>query len=152
MTVGELLHSTKKPDVMAVLFHLYTGSGEDPEGYDRMWDTLLRLQPEPTTTSIYLGRTMSDDDPPEPWVDVSGREPNDPQSWAIEFVDWAQWLSMEIEVDPALANMPDEEKLAHCLYEMTWAGYDREAAACRMEELVESVEEAKAQFETRVKH
>jgi hypothetical protein len=142
-TVGELIHSLNKADVMAALARLYTGEGEWPEGYEMVWDRLLAMQPKLTTISVYLAGSPSDDDPPEMWIDVSGRQDGSAENWAIEFVEWPEWLSMPVTVSPELADMPDVEKLAHCLYEMTWPGYNPEAIAEKLEDICSSVEEAK---------
>ena len=152
MTVGELIHSLSKQAVLDTLAHLYTGKGEWPEGYASLWEELRKMQPVLTDCSVVLSRTWSSDDEPEPLVDVSGRMKGDTQLYAIEFVPWQEWLSMPIEVDAELQPMPLEEQLAHCFYEMTWAGYTQSEVGDRLEEITDRVEEVKEAWEKEPKH
>lgn len=141
-TVGDLIHILDKAAVLAELSRLYRGEGESPEGYDRMWETLRLLQPKLTDTSVLLSQRWSIDEPPERIVDVSGIKGSDDTQWAIEFVDWREWLSMPILVDAELRHISDEERLAHCLYEMSCAGYTQEDIEQQFNMIVDLAEEA----------
>lgn len=151
-TVGELMHSLSKARVLAELSTLYNGSGEDPAGYDQMWDTLKSLQPKLTKLSVVLSRRWSLDEPPEPWVDISGVEAGDPQHLAIEYVDWGEWLSMPVHVAPEIQPMSPEEQLAHCLYEMSWAGYTQAVIKEQYDEILDMAEEVKILIGDRPMH
>ncbi len=136
ITIGELIHSVKKEAVFASLAFVYDGESESPEGYSRAWDTLLSLQPKSTTLSCLLSTA-------EFGVDVSGIEPNDPTHYAIEFVDWAEWLSMPVIIAPELGDMSPVEQLTHILYELTWGGYDPKNQQDQFQEIEDRVEEVK---------
>lgn len=138
-TVGELIHSIDKEAVLATLAKTYHGTGEDPEGYSDAWDTLLSMQPKLTKLSCVLSRKKFG-------VDVSGREGDDPQLYAIEFVDWREWLSMPIVIDPSIGDMSDTEQLAHVLYELTWGGYDPETQQAMVDEIDDRIEEIKSTY------
>jgi hypothetical protein len=145
VTVGELIHSLKKDDVLAKLKDLYQGPGEDPEGYEEVWEKLKGMQLQTTTITVYISQRQSFSNS-NIYIDVSGKEPSEDQLYAIEFVPWPQWLTMEITVAPELEPMSDIEKLAHCLYEMTWAGYSQETIADELEIINDRVEEIKEMF------
>ncbi len=140
-TVGELIHSLDLANVLAALKSVYTGEGESEEGYRLVWSKLKAMQPQNSSVTVLLSRRGGN------WIDVSGLEPGDSQHYAIEFVDWAQWLSMPIKVAPELGAMREAEQLAHCLYEMTFMGYDQADIAENLEDIHDSVEEIKAMTE-----
>src|SRR5580658_2375468 len=142
-TVGDLIHSLDRAKVLAELARLYSGDGEDPEGYEEMWETLKGLQPKLSEMSVLLGRSWSVDEPPEAIVDVSGIKEGDGEHYAIEYVDWQEWLSMPIIVSEDLQPMSGEEQLAHCLYEMSWAGYSQADIKERCDAILDSADDAK---------
>jgi len=52
---------------------------------------------------------------------------NAEQSYAIEFSPWSEWLAMEIDNDTANnIRLTKADIIAHCLYEMTFVGYEEE--------------------------
>ncbi len=142
-TVGELIHSVRKDAVLASLALTYEGDGEDPEGYSEAWDTLLNMQPKPTTLSCLLSFLSAPGLSAGGCVDVSGIEPNDPQHYAIEFVEWAQWLSMPVIVSDELGDMSPVEQLAHVFYELTWGGYSQDSQQAQREIIDDRYEEVK---------
>jgi hypothetical protein len=73
------------------------------------------------------------------YVDVSGyytnpAERNDEysNSLAIEFVAWNEWLGMEID-KKSLTNFTELEIIAHCLNEMTFAGFEQDDIQAQMD-------------------
>lgn len=66
------------------------------------------------------------------YVNVSGRY-NNPEdntnghtnSLAIEFTAWNEWQGMDID-KKSLQNFSELEIIAHCLYEMTFVGFEEE--------------------------
>ena len=149
-TVGELIHSLEQEDVLGALKRLYTGENESEEGYREVWAKLRVMQPQATHMTCVLRLTQSFDDPPEPYVDVSGDDGSG-QTWALEFRPWAEWLAMPVKVSAELNAMAETEQLAHCLYEMTFAGYDQADIAEQFEEICYLAEEAIATLEAETK-
>lgn len=146
-TVGELIHSLDKESVLGELANLHKDEGEDAEGYDKMWDELLTLQPKLTKTSVLLSLALSLDEESETWIDISGIKEGDNSKYAIEFTDWREWLSMPIKVGDDLLPMSEDHQLAHCLYEMSWAGYTQPEIQERWDRILDSVEEIQAYLE-----
>lgn len=71
-------------------------------------------------------------------------EPIEGAEWkyAIEFLDWSEWLDMEIAPETE-AMFSDVEIIAHCLWEMTFVGYNR----AEIREQFEEIKQAKADIE-----
>lgn len=142
MTVGELMHSVSKEAVLASLAMTYTGDGEDPDGYSRMWDQMLDMQPELTDVRCMLSHS-------EHGIDVSGIEEGSDVHMAIEFVPWAQWLSMPVVVDPKLGDMSPVEQLCHVFYEIAWGGYTEEDQRGTLDMIDERCDELKQMLENK---
>ena len=86
-----------------------------------------------------------------PYVDVSGRVADKgkgngnwaSESYAIEFKPWDEWLGMTI-AEQTLKEFSEPQILAHCLYEMTFVGFNQEEIQKRFEEIFILTEEIKA--------
>jgi hypothetical protein len=64
---------------------------------------------------------------------------NQEVSYGIEFVDWEEWLGMDI--DPgSISNYSETDIIAHCLWEMTFYGYTQEAIKKQSAQLKEKAE------------
>jgi hypothetical protein len=66
----------------------------------------------------------------------------DGTTWAIEFVPWNQWLGMEIDA-PTLKKFASKklDLLCHCLWEMTYCGYDEKKIQDQIKEMTEAASE-----------
>lgn len=122
------------------------------EGYESVYN-LLRITPaaDSADMEIVVQLVSGGQAGGEPYVDVSGRVCNsrnysgepDCDSYAIEFKPWEQWLGMEI--DPVAFELFSEtEILAHCLYEMTFVGFDEDEIQKRYQEINSLADEIKA--------
>lgn len=70
---------------------------------------------------------------------------NSEVGYALDFTPWAEWLGMEI--DPETANnieLMQSDIVAHCLWEMTFHGYEEENIKEILDELESRVEEFKS--------
>lgn len=144
-TVGELFHSLNRDEVIATIDRIYPNPKVDYPSYEAAWDIILRKESATQTTMVCeLYTAQSCDDPPETYIGVHGREPGEDVAYAIEFVPWAEWLSMEIRVLPECGEVPPVEVLAHIFWEMTWVGYDDQSIADEKEAIEDKVEEVKA--------
>ncbi len=64
------------------------------------------------------------------------------ESYAIEFVPWKEWLGMTINKD-TLVEFNELEIISHCLYEMTFVGYNEEEIQEQFSAINDSMEEYK---------
>ena len=68
---------------------------------------------DPDTNEIYID---------DAYYDVSGFISTSEYSQGLEFTKWEEWLGMEIN---NINNIPNHEFIAHCLYELTFIGFDQ---------------------------
>jgi hypothetical protein len=62
--------------------------------------------------------------------------------YALEMVEWAEWLDMEVPMS-VIKVFSFPSIVAHCLYEMTFMGFDQEEVREKKELLEDSISKAK---------
>lgn len=163
MTFKELINRHPWAGVKYQLMELYPGEAYRIDAYAEVYETLVSLSPHPTDMRIVVKEVFDPEFDDKPHVDVSGcngslqkeqeefaqsgRSPdsefaNSEVCYAIEFTPWEEWLGMAIE--PAtLAAFDEVGVIAHCLWEMTFAGFDQEDIQQQIRGLRETVDEIK---------
>ena len=139
----------------------YPQEEKNIEGYKSVYEKLCLLPLKKSDMRIVVDEIFHKDLNDEPYVDVTGKNgtlqkeledfkyfneqensevANSEVSYALEYSPWAEWLGMEI--DPDSANKYSElEIIAHCLYEMTFFGFDEESIKKQCDELKRSADE-----------
>ena len=117
-----------------MLLQLYPDEKKNILAYEQIFNELKLMESVAGNISIVLSNENDDFDESE-YVDVSGRENNPNEnpneltnSLAIEFTPWNEWLGMDIDKD-TLHKFTELEIIAHCLYEMTFMGFEEEIQA-----------------------
>lgn len=108
-------------EVEADFQRLYPGDPDWMVQHARVFSTLRTLRPRLSDMDIVIKEI--EDEGGEIWIDVSGRK--DEELVAIEFVDWAEWLGMVVDAGTCCRYTPTEI-LAHCVWEMSFFGFDEE--------------------------
>lgn len=135
----ELIKSNAWLSIEITLLELYPDEKENIAEYQEMFNKLQLLSPTPTDIVIVV-KWETDDFDNTKYVDVSGKC-NNPKSeeeefsQALEFTPWNQWLAMEIASE-SLLNFNDLEIIAHCLYEMTFVGFEED----EIQEKIQNIE------------
>ena len=152
MKFTDLIKSHNWLSVELTLLNLYPDQQEIIDQYKNVFDSLLIMEPENDEMLIVLTEYECDDDEENEskstYVDVSGRklEPETDNSltdsYAIEFVKWEKWLGMEVAPE-TLYNFNELEIIAHCLFEMTFCGYEQEEIQEQFDSINRTVEDYK---------
>jgi len=121
------------------LLELYPDEKENIAGYQKMFNQLQLLSPIHTGICIVV-KWETDDFDNTKYVDVSGKYSNPKTeeqmfSQALEFTPWSEWLAMEIATE-SLQNFNELEIIAHCIYEMTFVGFEEE----EIQEKIQNIE------------
>ena len=151
MTFYELIKSQHWLSIEHTLLDLYPDQKEIMEEYRSVFESLLIMQPVNDEMLIVLTEIECDTDdecqPKSAYIDVSGRKQkpelnsiND--SYAIEFVKWENWLGMKI-VPETLEKFNALEIISHCLYEMTFCGYEQNEIQEQYASINKSIEDFK---------
>jgi len=78
----------------------------------------------------------------EPYWNIYGREPDNDDTWALDFMPWGKWL--KAEMDPECSELDDLDLICHCLWEMTFHGWTEATIKEVIEELDRCVEDIKS--------
>jgi len=128
MKLFELIQTNNWLSVEFTLLNLYPDQEQNIESYKNIYSQLQQTTAINTNMQIVLTQYFDDETNEKGYVDVSGFNDDDPQetlsvSHAIEFVPWKEWLGMTIN-KITLAEFNELEIISHCLYEMTFIGYN----------------------------
>ena len=112
--------------VKDALLKLYPDQKKLIKGYKYVFKTLNLMRPGHSKEEMVIdikrvGRGKN------AYFDVSGvcTEKGIKQSYGIEYTPWSKWLGCEVD-RKVLRKMPREEIAAHCLWEMTFAGFTQD--------------------------
>lgn len=158
-TLKELVNYCNPVEVIDALIELYPEQVKNREGYNKVYATLLDLEPTEKRSMyievyhVYHTWDSAELDP-EDYIGVHGIDPEaeldeftgmkgEDIGWAIEYTPWEEWLAMDVVCTCAKDERANtyEKVLAHCLWEMTWAGFDQ---ACVKEQFDEIMERKKS--------
>jgi len=147
MKFKTLINTNSWLSVKAILLKLYPDEEKSLAGYKEVFNKLLVMKPaEDEEINIEVVYRIDEFDGDE-YVDVSGKYKNPKNEeeeflQAIEYPPWKQWLGMDI-CEESLYNFSQMEIIAHCLYEMTFAGFEEEEIQKQLDSFKLTVEEYK---------
>ena len=98
------------------------------ESHHEAWEKIMRIEPEAdengVTTVVLTEHKPDPDSGNGRYVDVSGAKEDGEAKYAIEFMPWSHWLACEVATNRV--DMTSAEIVAHCLWEMTFSGFDED--------------------------
>lgn len=122
----DIVRSCTFKKVKKVLLELYPDQEKNIKGYEHVFQTLRLMRPRYSKEGMVIdienvGRGKN------AYFSVSGvcTEKEIKQSYAIEYTPWSKWLGCEVDKQ-VLKKMTKEEITAHCLWEMTFAGFTQD--------------------------
>jgi hypothetical protein len=148
MTFKQLLFQYGWLNIEATLLNEYPDRQTDLAEFQNVHQALLLLSGADTDLQICVERKA--DGPYNTFVEVNGikqtRHIADAQltiPYSLHYTPWAEWLAMPISAK-SFQQFSDTEIIAHCLVEMTYAGFDEEtihAAAEKLSSDIDSMED-----------
>lgn len=148
MNLSDLIKSNNWLSIELTLLRLYPDQEKMLDEYRNVFEKLRITEPEEYDLEIVLNEYDCDpnfENDKKTYIDVSERkkvaDPNSlTDSYAIEFVEWKNWLGMDL-APQTIKRFTDLEIIVHCLYEMTFVGYDEEEIQGQRNSLNDRVEE-----------
>ena len=158
MKFKELICKYNWNDVQSTFMKLYPDQGKNIEGYKQVFKELHAIKPVETKIRIVI-EDIFDEYDKEYYTHVSGKDgtlnkESDPEhfkddeignqevSYAIEFIDWAEWLAMDIDHE-SLSKYSELEIIGHCLWEMTFCGFTQKDIKKAIDTINKRAQEAK---------
>ena len=141
MQFNELIETNNWLSISITLTSLYSNQKESLTAYEKVYDILLQMEPSDSDIEIVLQQCYDDETNEESYVAVSGLKKDNPtEGLAIEFVPWTEWLGMTVSSN-ALNQFNELEIISHCLYEMTFMGFDENEIQKQLSEIKKTAEE-----------
>ena len=131
MTFADIIKSQSWLSVKMTLERLFLDESEYWDNYEKVFYELQTMPVKESKVTIHVSWVHDDYDNTD-YVDVSGYYTNPADrtdkysnSLAIEFTPWQEWLGMPIDME-TMDKFSELEIVAHCLNEMTYAGFEQE--------------------------
>ncbi len=127
MLLKDLINEVNYTDIEKSLFELYPDQKSNIKagGYKKVFNDLQNIEPfEEDKMIIIIEKTKSLIDDDEYWS-VCGKYFDNEQNYSLSLIPWQEWLSMHIN-RKSLKEQGKEAFVAHCLWEMTWHGFDEQ--------------------------
>jgi len=140
----------KKVDIEHVLFYLEKlgESKKSLDSYKTVYNNLLTMEVKDNKEMYIFVVEEKDYFEDEKYFNVLGLDIKDGESYAIEFMDWSDWLGSNV-VEKSVEKLGSVIFVAECLKEMTFLGFEEERMTEEREELnrrVESIKSGEAEF------
>lgn len=146
MKLAELINTNHWLSVEMTLLKLYPEQFENIDAYNGIYRNLQEMKVEENKIKIIIDQDYDEETGELCFPDVYGRNDNEKdvlkEALALEFVPWQEWLGMTIE-ERTMKNFNELEIIAHCLYEMTFMGYEEEEIQNQLLEIMKIEEEYK---------
>ncbi len=167
MKLSELIAAVGWADVKASLLWNHPGAKNAIEGYRRAFSFLRKLDAVASNMRLVVRKTFREGLDEAPFIEVSGRDGTlnrdqadfkylgqsaDPEyanaetDYSLALEPWERWLGMDI--DPATrATYAEPQIVAHCLWEMTFHGFEPSQIQTERDELRRRIDELETMTE-----
>lgn len=163
MKLAEAIEKVSWAEMKACLLWNYADAEKSMAGHEMVFRNLGKLKPTSTTMRIVIRKTFREGLDEEPFTEVVGKDgtlnkeledfkylnksddseyANSEVEYALDFQPWEEWLGMEVD-SATYQKYAYPEILAHCLWEMTFMGFDQHAIREEKQELERQVAELK---------
>ena len=122
MQFKEIIKNNTWLNISEVFLSLYPDQVNNREVYKSIFIHLQEMDMEVCSIRILLEHSLDENSNFTSFIEVFGVD-SESTFVALEFVPWRKWLGMSIEVK-TLAHFKALEIIAHCLFEMTFVGFD----------------------------
>ena len=126
MKLSRLIKNTSWLSIKFVLLKLYPDESKNIQAYEDVFKKLLFLAPKHCEMELII-KHQTDAFDGEKYTEVCGKKSDggDEEQYALDFTPWAEWLDMEISKETMIA-FTELEIISHCLFEMTFIGFEEE--------------------------
>lgn len=129
MKLGEVIRTNNWLSVELTLLNLYPDQEENIQSYRRIYSLLQEMEARESAIEIVIEQEFDEETQELGLGNVYGIDHASKNeitnAVALEFTVWDKWLGMEVS-ELTQREFTELEIISHCLYEMTFVGYDEE--------------------------
>lgn len=144
MGITAILARHTDKEIVNRLVELYDNQKKSAPGYHKVLKKLRSIEPvQRDDMKIDVSHVIDDTDPEETYEyeHVCGVVDGEDMTYAIEYMPWNEWLG--IHFTEQSLKYPEIDLIAHCLWEMTWSGFDEKEIQQTYSGFVETAKEIK---------
>lgn len=127
--------------VRETFLRLFPDQEKSINGYEHVYNELGRLVPTSNEGNFVITMRLIEEDE-EAYYDISGRKKGDLEFYALDFTPWEEWLGFFCD-EKSLQAQGELTFIAHCLWEMTFDGFEQSQIQENLDELKKRAEENK---------
>jgi hypothetical protein len=125
---------------------LYPDQAKNIKAYKSIFSKLQQMKAAKSNIQIVVAHHFADELNDEDFVEVYGikktKTGTKPTHWALDFTPWKEWMGMEIHKS-TLKEFNELELIGHCLFEMTFMGFDERTIQKELASLKKTSDELK---------
>jgi hypothetical protein len=145
MKLSQLIETNNWLSIKLTLLSLYPDQVKSIDSYNRVYEQLLQTAFVESEYEIVCKNCFEENE--EDYIQVSGikkteKQEEKPVGYALEFKPWNEWLGMNISAN-TLAEFNELEIISHCLFEMTFCGFEEEEIQTHFKEIEKASEDFK---------
>lgn len=143
MILKEILEKANWQQVAIELVSAYPNQRKAIKGYEEVFELLQAKMPKDSELKLVVEYVEDDLDPGTFFYNVLGAKDGDEIGYGLSFKSWSEWMGMDVSEETEASFSP-EQICAHCLYEMTFYGFEEETIERRWKDLSDLAEDAKS--------
>lgn len=154
MRLKELIEKYNWKDVKDIFISQYPDQNKSLEGYELVLNKLKQTTPKENNFEIVLQTIKEEGEGSYVHVNATDFSSESSDEFAgsrsLMGVPWSKWLFMPISKE-SIGNFTEIEILAHCLWEMTFCGFDNESIQEFNDKLDDEMDELESLTEDEIK-
>ncbi|MBI9056969.1 MAG: hypothetical protein JEZ01_04280 [Labilibaculum sp.] len=126
MKFKDLILKYKWDDIKPLFYELYQDSDRNLDAYKLVFEKIKRLQVEESNHEILI-RNITESG--VSYVHVNAIKLSEKEvdgelmTYSLMLTPWNEWAGMSIDTE-SLSTFPEKDIIIHCLWEMTFCGFD----------------------------
>ena len=123
MILKSIIDRISTDAVIKTIIKCYPNQKKNIEKYRKILCQLKDMKTGNSDIIIHCDKTKDEYLNKEEYFHVYGKKYENPYNIAICYNPWSQWLAFEVHKN-CTKDCNEVEFIAHCLYEMTWGGFE----------------------------
>lgn len=139
ITFKDILAKSSWQNVEKEIINNYPDYKNNILGFKKVYFELFNLVPIENKDQLYIN-IEENYEGSKIYYEVFGKQENDKTKYALEFTRWEKWLDFYVP-EKVFEKFTEDEIIVHCLWEITWLGFDQAIIQEQINDLMKRAEE-----------